>query len=307
MAVKHHLLLVPVIACVLVFGITIHLHNIRAAAPDPTLIMQKNFAASGGVDSIADATFILVNKPGQECVRKTFGATVVSRKGIDNMCMTQVLSPPAVKGRVLILRGNSGNHKGIWIYLPKQKKVRRLVAGNNNESLMGMDFTDADVIGYKVNEWNYRLLKEEAIAGQPCYVIEAVPKSDAVKTGTGYSKRVSWLRKDNLMAAKADYWDGAGRKLKSSTFSDIQLVDRMQGKWQAMRLEASNVQTGRRSVIRFDNFKANRQVKDDIFTNRDTEKESCCAYAPGYLQSSGMASRRKLFLLCLAYVLQMRA
>jgi len=75
------------------------------------------------------------------------------------------------------------------------------------------------------------------------------------------------------MAVRVDYWDEAGQLLKTSTFSDIQLVDQKRGKWQAMRLEASNVQTGHRTVIKFDNFKANQQVKDEFFTIRYMEKE----------------------------------
>ena len=46
------------------------------------------------------------------------------------------------------------------------------------------------------------------------------------------------------MAVKMDYWDEAGQLLKTSTYTDIQLVDQKRGKWQAMRLEVSNVQTG---------------------------------------------------------------
>ena len=138
---------------------------------------------------------------------------------------------------------------------------------------MGTDFTYADVIGYKVNEWNYRLLKEETVEGQRCYVIEALPKSDAVKSSNGYSKRVSWLRKDNLMAVRVDFWDESGQTFKTSTYTDIQLVDQKRRKWHAMRLEASNVQTGHRTVIQFDNFKANQQVKDEFFTTRYMEKE----------------------------------
>lgn len=75
------------------------------------------------------------------------------------------------------------------------------------------------------------------------------------------------------MAVKMDYWDEAGQLLKTSTFNDIQLVDQKRGKWQAMRLEANNVQTGHRTVIQFDNFKANQQVKDEFFTTRYMEKE----------------------------------
>lgn len=258
---------------VLVFGWLMQPGNGRAAEVDLIQIMQKNFVVSKVEDSVAEATFTLVNKSGQERVRKTFGTTKLEENGIDNMRMTRFLSPPDVKGTVSLLIEHTNKDDDIWIYLPALKKVRRLVSNNKKDSFMGTDFSYADVIGYKVGEWNYKLLKEEPIDGQPCYVIEAIPKSEIIKTSNGYSKRIGWLRKDNLMAVKMDYWDEAGQLLKTSTYTDVQLVDKARGKWQAMRLEASNVQTGHRTVIKFDNFKANQQVKDEFFTTRYMEKE----------------------------------
>lgn len=161
----------------------------------------------------------------------------------------------------------------IWVYLPGLKKVRRLISSNKKDSFIGTDFSYADVIGYKTGEWNYTLLKEEVRDEQPCYVVEATPKTEAVKSNTGYSKRISWIRKDNNMTVKAEFWDETGQMLKTSTFNDIQLVDPKRDKWQAMRLEASNVQTGHRTVILFENFKVNQQVKDAFFTTNYMEKE----------------------------------
>lgn len=271
--VKRNPLIASVVVLALAFGLSMRPQNVWAAEPDLIQIMEKNFVVSKVPDSVADATFTLINKTGQERVRKTFGTTKLQENGIDNMRMTRFLSPPDVKGTVSLLIEHADKDDDIWIYLPALKKVRRLVSNNKKDSFMGTDFTYADVIGYKVGEWNYKLLKEEPVEGQPCYVIEALPKSDAVKASNGYSKRVSWLRKDNLMAVKVDYWDESGQMLKTSNFSDIQLVDQKRGKWQAMRLETSNVQTGHRTVIKFDNFKANQQVKDEFFTTRYMEKE----------------------------------
>ena len=75
------------------------------------------------------------------------------------------------------------------------------------------------------------------------------------------------------MTVKTEFWDETGQMLKTSTFNDIQLVDSKRDKWQAMRLEASNVQTGHRTVIFFENFKVNQQVKDAFFTVNYMEKE----------------------------------
>jgi uncharacterized protein len=272
-AVKQNRLFISIVVLALALGLTVQPHYVWAADPDLIQIMQKNSVVSKVPDSVADATFTLINKAGQQRVRKTFGATKLQENGIDNMRMTRFLSPPDVKGTVSLLIEHSDKDDDIWIYLPALKKVRRLVANNKRDSFMGTDFTYADVIGYKVNEWNYRLLKEEKVEGQRCYVIEALPKSDAVRSSNGYSKRVSWLRTDNLMAVRVDFWDESGQMLKTSTYTNIQLVDLKRGKWQAMRLEANNVQTGHRTVIQFDNFKANQQVKDEFFTTRYMEKE----------------------------------
>ncbi|MGC2456534.1 MAG: outer membrane lipoprotein-sorting protein [Gallionellaceae bacterium] len=272
-AVKHNPLSVSVAALAFVLGLSMQPQKVWAAEPDLIQIMEKNFVVSRVPDSVADATFTLINKDGQERVRETYGITKLEDNGIDNMRMTRFLSPPDVKGTVSLLIEHADKDDDIWIYLPALKKVRRLVSNNKKDSFMGTDFSYADVIGYKVGEWDYKLLKEETVDGQPCYVIEALPKSDAVKTSNGYSKRIGWLRKDNLMTTRMEYWDEAGQMLKTSTYADIQLVDQKRGKWQAMRLEANNAQTGHRTVIKFDNFKANQHVKDEFFTTRYMEKE----------------------------------
>jgi hypothetical protein len=40
-----------------------------------------------------------------------------------------------------------------------------------------------------------------------------------------------------------------------------------------MQLEAANLQTGHRTIIRFENYKVNQQVKDEFFTTRYMERE----------------------------------
>lgn len=244
-----------------------------AAEPDLIPIMEKNFVVNKMVDSVSDATFTLINKTGQERVRKTFGTSKLEANGTDNMRMTRFLSPPDVKGTVSLLIEHAEKDDDMWIYLPALKKVRRLVSSDKKTSFVGTDFSYADVIGFKVNDWNYKLLKEETVDGQPCYVIEATPKSDEVKSNTGYSKRISWLRKDSTMNARVDFYDEQGEMLKTETFTDIREVDPKRAKWQAMRLEANNVQTGHRTIIQFENFKVNQNVKDEFFTTRYMEKE----------------------------------
>ena len=262
-----------VLVLALTLGLTMQPKNASAAELDLTQIMEKNFMVSKVVDSVSEATLTLTNKSGQERVRKTLGITKLKPNGIDNMRMTRFMSPSDVKGTVSMLIEHADKSDDIWIYLPALKKVRRLVASNKKDSFVGTDFSNGDVIGYRVSEWNYKLLKEDVLDGQVCYVIEATPKNEEVKNNTGYSKRTDWIRKDNLMSVKSDSFNEAGEMLKTITFNDVQLVDAKRGKWQAMRLEANNFQTGHRTVIKFENYKVNQQVNDEFFTTRYMEKE----------------------------------
>ena len=264
------------VAALLAVGLGASLVPFDSHAADPTAveIAEKNFMVSKVLDSTSDATFTLTNKNGQERVRKTFGTSKLQANGIDNMRMTRFLSPSDVKGTVSLLIENSAKDDDIWIYLPALKKVRRLVSSNKKDSFVGTDFSYGDVIGHKPAEWNHKILKDETCDGKACWVTESTPKNEDVKTNSGYSKRVSWVLKENFVAVKAEFYDDGGQLSKTSNFSDIQLVDKERNKWQPMRLEATNVQSGHKTVIQFQNFKANQNVKEDFFTTRYMERDS---------------------------------
>jgi hypothetical protein len=236
-------------------------------------IMERNFFASRVLDSRADVTFTLTNKLGQERVRKTLTVSKLKANGVDNMRMVRFLEPPDVRHTVTLTIENAKGDDDIWIYLPALRKVRRLVATNKKDSFAGTDFSYGDIIGHRVAEWTHRLLREEAVDGQPCYVIESVPVGDAEKARTGYGKRLSFVRKDAFVAVREEFWDEAGEPLKGFRAFEVQVVDPARGKWQAMRMEAANLQTGHRTVIRLENFKANQQIPDDFFTTRYMERQ----------------------------------
>jgi outer membrane lipoprotein-sorting protein len=206
-------------------------------------------------------------------VRKTFGTSKLQANGLDNMRMTRFLEPTDVQGTVSLLIEHSEKDDDIWIYLPSVKKVRRLVSSNKKDSFVGTDFSYGDVIGHKVKEWNHTLVKEEEVDGKACYVIESIPKDATIKNNTGYSKRISWIQKDNLVTLKAHMYDEAGEFLKELHYMNWKFSEPDKGRWQALRLEAKNAQTEHQTVIVVENSKVNQGVKDDYFTTRYMEQQ----------------------------------
>jgi len=244
-----------------------------AAAPDAATIMRNNLAATKPADSMAKATFTLINAGGSERVRATTGVSKLQPNGDDNTRMVRFLSPPDIKGTATLLVEHSTSDDDMWIYLPALKKVRRLVASNKRDSFVGTDFSYGDVIGHKVNEWNHKIAGEEVVDGAACWVIESTPASDRVKAESGYSKRMSWIRKDNFVAAKIETWDEAGQLLKQMHFSDIRAAGKSGNRWQPMHSEALNVQTNHKTVIQMDDFQADQGVSDEYLTTRYLEKD----------------------------------
>jgi outer membrane lipoprotein-sorting protein len=117
-----------------------------------------------------------------------------------------------------------------------------------------------------VDDWNHTLLREEALNGVPCWVIQSTPKSAEVADVSSYSKRISWIDERSYIAVKTEIYDKEGAFLKRLTQEDVREVDPKSHKWQAMRLTAENVQTGHRTIIELKNFKANIGVSDAEFT-----------------------------------------
>lgn len=242
------------------------------AAPDANEIMEKNSAASKAVASESEATITLTAKGGGERIRKTYTVTRLARNGQDNSRLSRFLAPADVKGMATLLVEHSDAEDDIWVYLPSMKKVRRLSANNKRDGFLGTDLSHGDVIGHKVKEWKHRLAREETLDGVSCYVIESVPASTEIKESSGYSKRLSWVRMDNFVAARTDYWDESGELLKSVSAADIRLVDKERNKWQPMQIVAVNKQTGHSSVIKLDTFVVNIQLSESLFTPRGLDR-----------------------------------
>lgn len=237
-------------------------------------IAQHSYEHNKFIDSVGDATFKLINKSGQERVRKTFGTSKLKPNGIDSMRMTRFLTPTDVKGTVTLMSENVDKDDDIWVYLPALKKVRRLVSNNKKDSFVGTDFSYGDVIGHRPSEWTHKILKEDTVEDKAVWVLESLPKSDAIKSNSGYSKRIAWIDKVSFVPLKGEFYDESGQLLKTSTFSDVQLMDKERNRWQAMKLEANNVQTGHKTLILFENLKVNQGVKEEFFTTRYMEKDS---------------------------------
>ena len=260
------------LGALVLIGVT-HVSDTHASDLPVEKIMEKNLAVSKVSDSALDTTILLTNQAGQTRSRKTSGYTKLRADGQDNMRFTRFVEPADVRGTGVLLIEQSGAEDNMWIWLPALKKVRRLVSSNKRDGFLGTDLSYGDVIGHRVADWTHRLVKEEDVDDQRCFVVESVPVSKKVQSESGYSKRLTWIRTDNFVTAKGEFWDEAGQLLKRMHATDIKRVDDAREKWQAMQIEVTNLQTGHATKVKVDALKVNQKIPDDVFTTRYLEKE----------------------------------
>jgi outer membrane lipoprotein-sorting protein len=241
--------------------------------PGAEEIMHKSFRVTKMNDSKSESTMRLIDAAGKERVRKTITVTRLIEGTTDNMRIVSFIAPGDVKGIKTLLIEHSDGDDDIWLYLPAVRKVRRLIANNKKDSFVGTDFSYGDIVGHKVNAWTHKLNGKEPCGKKSCFVVESTPKDEDVKSASGYSKRITWVQTDNFVTVKGQMFDLDGKLLKEMTSGKITLVDKKNQKWQPMVVEARNVQTGRKTIIEFANFRANVGIPTVMFTPGFIEKQ----------------------------------
>ena len=220
-----------------------------------------------------DSTMVLINDKGQQRERKNTTLVKLQPNGIDSKLLVKFTAPTDIKGTGFLQVENIEGDDDLWIYLPALKKSRRLVANNKKDSFVGSDFSYGDISLPKVDLYRHTLLHSEAIDQHDCYVIESVPANDAVKSNSGYSKKITWVRKDTLLEAKVEYYDVSGRLLKTQLTTNHQRVESDPQRWFALYREMTNHQTEHKTILRFDKIEPGVPAPDELFTTRFIERE----------------------------------
>jgi uncharacterized protein len=236
-------------------------------------LMEKNYQATRLSSSISEASFRLVSASGQERLRKTFGVTKLQSDGVANRRVIRFLAPSDVRNTTTLLVENPGRDDEIWVYLPALKKARRLASNNKKNSFVGTDLSFGDLVGHKAADWNHKILRADTLGGVAVTVVESTPKTPEVASDSGYSKRVSWVGKENFVSLKVDFHDASGALLKTLENSQLKLVDATLKKYQPMDIVVKNHQTGHATYLKMERFEANTAVAESYFAATYLERE----------------------------------
>jgi len=215
---------------------------------------------------------VLINPQGEKRERKLTNYAKLQRDGVDNLLLAKFLEPADVRGTGFLQVEHSNADDDQWIFLPALAKSRRLVANNKKDSFFGSDFSYGDITLPKVDAYKHTLKGTETIGGLDYYVIESVPASDTLKDDTGYSRKITWVRKDNFLEGKVEYYDLNGELFKTQITADHKKLESDPDRWLALRREMTNVQTGHKTIFTFDQVTNGAGIEEGLFTTRSLER-----------------------------------
>lgn len=229
-------------------------------------VMKLVDARDDGKDLIQHITQRLIDRRGN--VREREMISFSKDYGKDIKSISYFLAPANVRDTALLTWDYDGIEKDDdqWLYLPALKKVRRISSSDRGDYFMGTDFTFEDIKQTpELEDYHWTLLGSETLDGFDVWVVEAEPKTGALKKNLGYSKIRYYVRKDIYMYIKVDFWDRKGQELKHLISTGIKEI---QGVWTATGGVMSNVQTEHRTALIFSDQQYNTNLSDRSFSER---------------------------------------
>lgn len=181
--------------------------------------------------------------------------------------MVKFTKPADVNGTAFLVVQKKDALPDQYVYTPKGKVVRRIAAGNASSTFFGSDFTYGDLMPLPVSDRDKiktERLDDSDIGGQPVYVIAVTPKVD----GAPYGKVVAYVHKEFMVPLKIEFFDPAGKALKTLRVRKLQKVG---GEQVPVDVEMK-AESGSRTEIQIDKMDPNAKLTEADFTEEAMQR-----------------------------------
>ena len=212
-------------------------------------------------DIVSKTTMLLTNSKG-----KTRTSTILS-KSINNSSkqILWFLNPADDKGVAFLKIEHDDKADEMRMWLPAFKKVRRISSSKKGDSFMGSDLSYEDMTSRALDENNYKRLENDMVDGKECFVLEVVPNAEIKST---YSKHITWVEKETLIAIKEESYDlgGSLRKKKKFFFDSISGYDVIN------EIFVEDIQKNHTTKLTMDDIKVDSGLDESLFQEKNLKR-----------------------------------
>jgi outer membrane lipoprotein-sorting protein len=192
-------------------------------------------------------------------VRKTYSREMSARvftKGND-LALIEILSPAKDKG-IKFLRRN----KEVWNWIPSIERTIKLPPSMMNQSWMGTDFTNDDLVKEAsiIDDYQHSITGKDKISNRNCHQITLIPLPTAAVV---WGKIILYIdEKENIILA-ADYYDEDGILTNHMLASDLKVFS---GRLIPSRMEMTPIgKPENKTVLIYEELKFDLPLDESIF------------------------------------------
>ncbi|MEE8559010.1 MAG: outer membrane lipoprotein-sorting protein [Myxococcota bacterium] len=161
-------------------------------------------------------------------------------------------------GYLMILREDRESDQ--FVYSPSSRRIRRV--NLRQASLMGTDYSFADIAYQDIEDGEYRRLPDEMIDSVPVYVVETLVKPFV---HSPYYRTLVYLEKEHYIPLRIRYWDRAKVEIKEMK-SEASSIREFDGVWVATHSSMLNLLEGTSSTLLIEKLEPNPDIADQLFS-----------------------------------------
>jgi hypothetical protein len=168
-------------------------------------------------------------------------------------------TPSEVRGVALLIVNHTDRPSDQWMWTPALERDRRIALQDRSTRFFGTDFSFEDLEERDSQQYDHRLLGEEALDGVPTWKIEARPKA---ARSSQYTNTIVWIRKDNYVMVRID----SSVKDKVVRRLDLSNIRQVEGVWTAHDLVMMDLPRESHTRLTLDKVQYSLPLKDADFT-----------------------------------------
>ena len=208
------------------------------------LFREKDRRESGYRDLTVELEMILRDRRGSES-RRELSISQLEMESEGDRLLVVFNTPKPIRGTALLSYSYVEGPDDQWLYLPAQRRVKKIASRNKSGPFLGSEFAYEDLALQEVEKFTYRMLERVPCGELECLKVERTPLDEY----SGYSRQEVLLEAETLRVERIDYFDRHGRPLKVLVSDAYQLHE---GRfWKPQRMFMENLQTGKTTELQW--------------------------------------------------------
>jgi len=195
-------------------------------------------------------SMILVDEDGHRDTRQLNRYSRVDSDGTIRL-MLRFTDPASIRDTTMLAVIDPQGVMSNRIFLPGlAAKMVDYRSSDRNGTFLGSDFSVSDLLPDNMDDYHYTRQADRKQGDDSWFVVEAMPISKAIEQSTGYSKRILFVRMDNLMIDGIDFYSNT-QLIKRMSLHDIRRING--DAWAANMVLMESFQKRHRSMIKINN------------------------------------------------------